>query len=223
MSTNGTSEAQYILHEQHDSGNCYKIRLTASLLGQLNKLRLIQYNVLKQETRTPEYLQNINSNGRVPVLQIDPSTFLPESNAACYYLATDPNPRPGTRSLVPSDRLEQARMLQWMFFEQYTHEPSVAVLRFWKTFVGLDNISDVQRVQLPGKEKQARDALSVMEKHLAEGRQWFVGDGVTLADVALFAYTHCAHSAGLDLKEWPSVAAWVERVRNLDGFVSMEE
>lgn len=220
MATTNNDDPEYTLHEMHLSGNCYKIRLVASLLG--IKLKLLEYNTLKGESRTADYTTRVNANGRVPVLQIGSDTFLPESDAACYYLASDPNAK---RKLIPDDRLEHARMLQWMFFEQYSHEPCVAVLRFWRIFVGLENLSEVQRVQLPGKEQQAREALGVMERHLGEdgGRLWFVGKDVSLADLMLFAYTHCLGDSGLEIAEWPRVREWVDRVRGLEGFVAMED
>ncbi len=109
------------LHEDPRSGNCYKIRLTAALLGL--PLERVQYDIMKGETRTPHFLQTVNANGRIPVLQID-DRFLPESNAACWYLAEGSN-------LIPADRFDRADMLRWMFFEQYNHEPNIATLRFW--------------------------------------------------------------------------------------------
>ena len=122
-----------ILHEYSASGNCYKIRLTAGLLGLPIERR--EYDILKGETRTPEFLAHVNANGRIPVLQVG-DRFLPESNAACFYLAD------GTR-LVPEDRFDRADMLRWMFFEQYNHEPNIATLRFWLAYVGeADGIAD---------------------------------------------------------------------------------
>lgn len=206
----------------HISGNCYKIRLTASLLG--IKLNLIEYNIHKSETRTQRFTTHVNANGRVPTLQIDSSTFIPESNAACVYLASSPDAR---RKLIPDDRLEHAQMLQWMFFEQYSHEPNVAVLRNWRAFVGMENLTELQRLQVEGKEKAGKEALDVMERHLGgnggEERKWFVGDDVSVADVALFAYTHCADTAGFDLAGWPRVKAWVERVSEVDGFTALDD
>ena len=210
---------KFTLHEMHNSGNCYKIRLTAALLG--IKLDLIEYNTLKGETRTQDYLSDVNANGRIPVLQTGNDTFLPESGAACFYLASGNDAAIKRRKLIHDDRLEHARMLQWMFFEQYSHEPAIAVLRFWRTMVGVDNLSDLQRLQISTKEKQAREVLAVMHGHL-EGREWFVGDEVTLADVVLFAYTHCLADTGLELADWRAVEAWVERVKTLDGFVSLQ-
>lgn len=204
------------LHQTTRSGNCYKIPLTAALVG--TKIdKVINYNTLKGETRTEHYLSNINSNGKVPVLQIGSETFMPESNAAMYYIA-DKSP------LIPTDRLLHAQMLQWMFFEQYSHEPAIAVLRFWVAIKGLDNCTEDERKSVPAKTKAGEAALDVMEKHLSAegGRKWFIGDGVTLADVALFAYTHVAHeSTYFDLMDWPNVRDWCERVTGLDGFVSM--
>ena len=208
----------FTLYEMHLSGNCYKIRLAASLLG--IKLKLVEHDVTKGETQTPEFLSNINSNGRVPVLKIGKDVLLPESSAACFYLASTAS-SPKTK-LIPDDKLENARMLQWMFFEQYSHEPAIAVLRFWYKFVGEGNFTDYHKMLLPRKMEQGKKALDVMEEHL-EGREWFVGDGVTLADVVLFAYTHCAHEGRIDLEEWPRVKQWVRRVEGIDGFISMDE
>src|SRR3569833_2719120 len=130
-----------ILHEYAASGNCYKIRLTAALLGLPIERR--EYDILKGETRTPEFLLLINANGWISVLQVG-ERFIPESNAACFYLGE------GTR-LVPEERFDRADMLRWMFFEQYSHEPYVATLRFWLAFVGEDKLSEVQRSQLEAK------------------------------------------------------------------------
>lgn len=213
-----SQQEQLTLHEAHLSGNSYKVRLTASLLG-IRIHKLIDYNVLKQETRTPEYLARVNANGRLPVLQVGNDTFLPESNAACYYLADDPDSK---ANLIPRDRLEHARMLQWMFFEQYSHEPCIAVLRFWRTMVGVDNLTETQKAQIPGKEKQAAEVLDVMEHHLT-GREWFVANHVSLADVVLFAYTHCLDESGLDISKWPAIERWVGRVEGLERYVKLAD
>jgi glutathione S-transferase len=110
-----------LLHEYAASGNCYKVRLTAALLG--IELERREYDIMKGETRTPEFLQNVNANGRIPVLQVG-DRFIPESNAACYFIAAG-------SGLIPADRFDRADMLHWMFWEQYNHEPNVATLRFW--------------------------------------------------------------------------------------------
>ena len=138
-----------ILHEDPLSGNCYKIRLTAALLALPIERKF--YDIQKGETRTPEFLAQVNANGRIPVLQVG-DKFLPESDAACFYLADD-------SALVPADRWDRADMLRWMFWEQYNHEPSLATLRYWLTYIGEDNPTDVQRAQIPGKRAAVEAAL----------------------------------------------------------------
>src|SRR5687768_17049925 len=162
------------LHEDVLSGNCYKIRLTAALLGL--RLERKSYDIMRGETRTPEFLANVNANGRIPVLQAG-ERFLPESNAACWYLADG-------SALIPTDRWDRADTLRWMFWEQYNHEPTIATLRFWLHFVGEANLTELQRLQLPGKRAAGEAALALMNEHLA-GREWFVGGQVSLADIAL--------------------------------------
>ena len=198
------------LHEYAQSGNCYKIRLTAGLLGVAIERR--EYDIMKGETRTPEFLARINPNGRIPVLQVG-ERFIPESNAACFYLG-DGTP------LVPEDRFDRADMLRWMFFEQYNHEPNVATLRFWIAFVGEDRLSDVQRAQLPAKRAAGEAALKLMDEHLAS-RAFLVGDRLSLADVALYAYTHVAGDGGFDLGRYPAVASWLRRVEAAPGYQPM--
>ncbi|HYG48130.1 MAG TPA: glutathione S-transferase family protein [Allosphingosinicella sp.] len=190
-----------ILHEYSQSGNCYKIRLTAALLGLPIERR--EYDIQKGETRTPQFLAEVNPNGRIPVLQIG-DRFIPESNAACFYLADG-------SELVPGDRFDRADMLRWMFFEQYNHEPNVATLRFWLAFVGEERLSDLQRALLPGKREAGEAALRLMEEHLA-GRDYFVAGRLSLADIALYAYTHVAQDGGFDLGRYPAIAAWIARV-----------
>jgi glutathione S-transferase len=200
-----------ILHEYTQSGNCYKVRLTAALLGIPIERR--EYDILKGETRTPEFLASVNSNGRIPVLQIG-ERFIPESNAACYYLAT-------ASSLIPADRFNHADMLRWMFFEQYNHEPNIATLRFWKGWIGLGNLSDVQRMQIPAKEAAGRAALELMDQYLSE-RDWFAGDQLSLADIALFAYTHVADDADFALVDYPGIIAWIERIKAVPNYISLD-
>lgn len=190
-----------ILHEYSASGNCYKVRLTAAHLGL--ELERREYDILKGETRTPEFLAEVNSNGRIPVLQAG-DRFIPESNAACFYLADG-------SALIPADRFDRADMLRWMFFEQYNHEPNIATLRFWLRYVGLEALTGLQREQIGIKRKAGNDALKVMDDHLA-GREWFAGDSMSLADISLFAYTHVADEADFDLELYPNVIAWMERI-----------
>ena len=200
-----------ILHEYAASGNCYKVRLTAAHAG--IELDRREYDIMKGETRTPDFLANVNSNGRIPVLQVD-DRFIPESNAASFYLAD------GT-ALVPSDRFDRADMLRWMFFEQYSHEPNIATLRFWLRYVGLEALSGMQREQIAVKRKAGNEALKVMDEHLA-GREWLVGSAFSLADICLFAYTHVADEAGFDLELYPNVIAWMERIMLLPKHVPMD-
>ena len=203
---------ELILHQDPRSGNCYKIALTAVLLG--IPLTIRSYDIMQGESRTPEFLARINANGRIPVLQIG-DRFLPESNAACWYLAQG-------SALVPDDRFNQADVLRWMFFEQYNHEPNVATLRFWLRFVGQDKLSGAQQAQIPAKRAAGDAALRLMDDHLA-ANDWFVGGGATLADIALFAYTHVCEQGSFALDDYPAVLAWLARMRALPGFVMMEE
>jgi glutathione S-transferase len=207
---------QLTLHEDPFSGNCYKIRLTAALLGLPVERRL--YDITKGETRTPEFLREINANGRIPVLQIGSlaaSRFLPESNAACWYLAEG-------SSLIPRDRFDRADMLRWMFFEQYSHEPNVATLRFWLSKLGEANLNEFQRGQVAAKRSAGDAALKLMDEHLVR-QDWFVGNAATLADIALYAYTHVAEGGGFRLGDYPAVSAWLARVASLPGYVAMDQ
>ncbi len=200
-----------VLHEDPVSGNCYKIRLVAAHCGLPLERRF--YDILKGETRTPEFLAQVNANGRIPVLQIG-DRFLPESGAACFYLA-DGSP------LIPADRFERADMLRWMFFEQYNHEPNVATLRFWLAFIGEGRLSEAQRAALPAKRKAGEAALDLMDEHLG-AHNFFVAGRFTLADVVLYAYTHVADAGGFDLSHWPAVQAWCARVAALPDHVAMD-
>lgn len=203
------------LHEDPRSGNCYKIKLTAALLGL--PLATRQYDIMQGETRTPEFLATINPNGRIPVLQIGEGAdarFLPESNAACWYLAHG-------SALIPTDRLGQADMLRWMFFEQYSHEPNIATLRFWLRFVGEARLSEEQRAQMMAKRVAGAAALDLMNGHLAT-RAFLCGEAVSLSDIALFAYTHVAEEGGFRLGDYPHIGGWIARVQALPGFVAMD-
>jgi glutathione S-transferase len=200
-----------ILHEYAASGNCYKVRLTAALLGL--KLERREYDIMAGETRSADFLAGVNANGRIPVLQAG-ERFIPESNAACFYLAD------GT-VLVPEDRFDRADMLRWMFWEQYNHEPNVATLRFWHGWIGEANWSELQRVQYPAKKAAGEAALALMEEHFAR-RDWLVGATLTLADIALYAYTHVAEGGGFRLADYPAVRAWLKRVQGVPDYLPMD-
>ncbi|MDR5736929.1 MULTISPECIES: glutathione S-transferase family protein [unclassified Caballeronia] len=195
----------YHVHGVSASGNCYKVRLA---LEQLNlPYAWHEVDMMHGATRTDEF-KKLNPNGKVPVLCIDETTTLSESDAILCYLA-DGTP------LMPDDRLQRAQVLQWMFFEQYSHEPYVAVARFILQFL---KQSDDPR--LPDKTAGSYRALDVMEQHLAT-RTFLVAERYTVADIALFAYTHVADEAGLDLSRYPSIRAWLDRVRSQPRHVAM--
>ncbi|MBH0111491.1 glutathione S-transferase family protein [Novosphingobium sp. YJ-S2-02] len=199
-----------VLHEDVRSGNCYKIRLTAALLG--TRLERRGYDILKGDTRSPDFLAQVNANGRIPVLQVG-TRFLPESNAACWYLAEG-------SALIPEDAFQRADMLRWMFFEQYNHEPNIATLRFWLLYLGEANLSATQRGQIPVKRAAGEEALRVMNEHLA-ARDWFVGDSVSLADLVLYPYTHVCEAGGFRLQDYPAICRWLDRIAALPGYVAM--
>ena len=195
------------LYDNRISGNGYKPRL---LLAHLDRaFERIEVDIDNGGSRTPAFLRK-NPNGRIPVLELEDGTCLAESNAILFYLAE------GTRFL-PSDRLTRAQSLQWMFFEQYSHEPFIAVVRHW---LHLGKLTEAQQAQLPAKRKGGHAALAVMEGHLGEA-DWFGGAGMTIADIALYAYTHVAGEGGFDLGAYPNVSAWLARVAAEPGHVPM--
>jgi glutathione S-transferase len=197
------------LYDFMGSGNGYKARLLLAQLGLPYKL--VERDILKGETRTPEFLAK-NPNGRIPTLQLEDGTHLAESDAILWYLAE------GTR-FAPADRLQRAQTLQWMFFEQYSHEPNIAVVRFWRHFIS--KLSPLQELDLPGRVEKGYAALGVMEQHLAR-HQYFVGGRYGLADIALYAYTHVAPEGNFDLDHYPHVSSWLARVASQPGYVSMD-
>ncbi|KIW78691.1 hypothetical protein Z517_08530 [Fonsecaea pedrosoi CBS 271.37] len=218
---------KFTLHEDPISANCYKIRLTAALLGIPLERRL--YSILNGETRTAEFLSTVSSFGRIPVLQIGDSTFLPESNAACFYLADAAGPAFTSSSplqvatLIPQDPLQRAEMLRWMFFEQNQHEVNIATLRFWLYIIGEDKLEASRRAQIKAKVAAGEQVLDCMEDHLAKSEHgWFVGDSITLADICLFAYTHIAGDAKFELSRWPSILKWCEQVKHVPGYIPMD-
>ena len=203
-------DGQLILHEYAPSGNCYKIRLTAAHLDV--PLTRRNYDIMAGETRTPGFLAQVNANGRIPVLQIG-DRFLPESNAACFWLADGSH-------LIPQARIARADMLRWMFWEQYNHEPNIATLRFWRAFVGEAQLSDAQRAQIAAKQAAGEAALELMDDQLGRTR-WLAGDSFSLADICLYAYTHVAAEGGFDLGGYSSVLRWIGDVSRLPGHVPL--
>ena len=189
------------------SGNCYKIKL---LLAQLHTpYQWEEVDLFNAGTQTPQFLA-MNPNAEVPVLELSPGEFLPQSNAILFYLAE------GT-PFWPGERLARARALQWLFFEQYSHEPYIAVARSINRFMAADH---PRRAELPRLLERGHNALAVMEHHLAT-RAFFVNDIYSIADIALFAYTHVAHEGGFDLARFPKISAWLARVKTQPGFVPL--
>jgi glutathione S-transferase len=187
------------------SGNCHKVKMALEILG--IPYRWHEVDLLGGETRSAAFLGR-NPNGQVPVLQVDATTYLAESNAILCYLAEG-------SGLWPGERLARAQVLQWLFFEQYSHEPCVAVARFIRMF--RRRLDDPR---LPGLLERAAGVLGVMERHL-EGRGFFVGPALTIADLSLYAYTHRADEAGIDLAGYPRIRGWLERVAAVPGVTQM--
>ncbi len=192
------------------SGNCYKVRLAARQLG--IALTLKNYGLHDGSTRKPEFLSK-NPNGRVPLLELDDGRVLAESDAILWYLAE------GT-SLLPHDSWERAQVLQWMFFEQYSHEPYIAVARFWLRFAPAEELAK-KRHLVPEWHAKGNAALGVMQTHLAR-HDWFAGARYSIADIALYGYTHCAADGGFDLSAYPAVRAWLRRVTEQPGYVPLD-
>ena len=194
------------LYDNLDSGNGYKVRLVLAQLG--IAYRRIELDILKRETRTAEFLKK-NPNGRIPTLELDDGTCLPESNAIIFYLA-DGTP------LLPNDRLQRAQVLRWMFFEQYSHEPNIATVRFWMHL--LPSLTELQKAQIQPKREAGYAALDIMESHL-EANDFFVAGRYTIADVALYAYTHVAEEGGFDLARYSAIQRWFGRVAAQPGYI----
>ncbi len=194
------------LYEYSPSGNCYKIRLLLTQLG--IPFERTQIDILKGESRTPEFLLK-NPNGRIPVLEIAPGKFLFESNAIMFYLSEG-------SEFFPDDKWERAKVMQWLFFEQYSHEPFIATSRFWY----MTGKAEEYREALQQKQAPGYAALGLMEKHLTEN-EFFAGDRYTIADIGLFAYTHVAGEGGFDLSGFPAIQTWIDRVQNQPRHISI--
>lgn len=197
------------LYDFLPSGNGYKIRLLLTQLGM--PFERVELNILKGETRTPEFLSK-NPNGKIPIIEIEPGKYLAESNAILVYLSE------GTEFL-PYDRFLRAQVLQWLCFEQYSHEPFIATSRFWISILGK---TEKYSEAIKQKREPGYAALSLMEKHLTS-HTFFVGERYTIADIALFAYTHVADEGGFDLRQFPTIQAWIERVKAQPRYISITQ
>jgi glutathione S-transferase len=198
----------FTVYGMSDSGNCYKVRLALEQLAL--PYRWIEVDPARGETRTPEFLA-MNANGKVPTLELEDGTFLPESNAILHYLAD------GSR-LLPAGRVQRARVLQWMFFEQYSHEPYVAVAR---AIVRYQPPDSPRRGELARLLERGGQALAVMQRHL-EHEPFFVDARYSIADIALYAYTHCAGDGGFELSAYPAIESWLARVKSQSRHVAMQ-
>ena len=197
----------YRLYHMQSSGNCWKPRVALHQLGL--DFELVDVDIMKGESRTEAFMAR-NPNGRVPLLELPDGRFLAESNAMLAFLAE------GT-DLIPADRYARALVFQWMFFEQYSHEPYIAVARYWRHLEGKEPPEAV-----PGQiEDRGNAALGVMEQRLAEA-PFFAGDIYSIADIALYAYTHVAHEGGFSLKDFPNIRAWLTRTAATPRFVGMD-
>ena len=197
-----------LLYDSPVSGNCYKVRLLLAHLGVPYERSTV--DVVDRSNR-PELLGGLNPALRVPTLVLDDGRPLAESGAILWYFGE------GTQ-FVPDDRYDRAQVLQWMFFEQYDHEPAIAVVRFWVAYSGRpEAFAD----RLQERTAAGQRALAAMERHL-DGRDWLVGEGMTLADVALYAYTHVADEGGFDLDLYPGIGRWLDRVAAEPGHVPID-
>jgi len=194
-----------LLYDSPVSGNCYKVRLLLAHLGLPYERRRV--DVVDRSNR-PELLGGLNPALRVPTLVLDDGRPLAESGAILWYFGE------GTR-FVPEDRYDRAQVLQWMFFEQYDHEPAIAVARFWLAYSGRPEAFEDR---LRERQKAGHRALAAMERHL-EGKRFLVGESMTLADVALYAYTHVADEGGFELDGYPAINEWLKRVATEPGHV----
>jgi len=194
------------LYDYLESGNGYKIRLLLTQLG--IPFERIELDIRKGETRTPEFLHKF-PNGRIPAIEFDDGKLLFESNAIISYFAED-------TPFMPIDRFQRAQVLQWLFFEQYSHEPYIASVRY---LVMHPEVADPRRAIVDTMMRpRGYDALAVMEGHL-KSREWFVGERYSVADIALYAYTHVADEGGFDLAGYPAIRAWLERVKSQPRYI----
>ena len=195
------------------SGNCYKIKLLLAHLGceQDRDYQWVHIDILAGESRTPEFLAR-NPNGRIPVLELNDGRYLSESNAILNFLAEG-------SAWLPAEPWQRAHVLKWQFFEQYSHEPYIAVARFIALFLGLPEES---RAEYEAKHEGGYKALAVMEEQLQQ-TDYLVGNAATVADISLYAYTHVADEGGFDLASYPAVRAWLSRMAAQPRHITMSE
>jgi glutathione S-transferase len=198
-----------LLYNSQPSGNCYKVRLLLTQLGVPFEKR--EFDVVNRDNRA-ELLGDKNPALRVPVLELDDGRHLAESNAIIWYLADG-------SAYLPNNPFERAQVLQWMFFEQYSHEPHIAVARFW---ISILRQEERYREQIARRHELGYLALDAMERYLT-GRTWFVDDRYTIADIALYAYTHVADEGGFDLSGYPEINAWLSRVADEPGHITIDD
>jgi glutathione S-transferase len=189
------------------SGNCYKIKLLMQFL--CVKHEWVHVDILANETHTDEF-KKMNPNTRIPVVKLGNNKYLWESNAILNYLAED-------TQFLPHEKYEKAKVLQWQFFEQYSHEPYIATARYINKYLGLPKDREAE---YHGKQVGGYKALSIMEKHLADNK-FFLGGNVTIADISLYAYTHVADEGGFDLSEYLNIRRWFNDFENIPGYVKM--
>jgi glutathione S-transferase len=199
----------YTLYSMQRSGNSYKVRLALARIG--IPYNLVEVNILQGESRTPEFLAK-NPNGQVPLLEVAPNRHLAESNAILWYVA-------GGTALAPEDRIQRAEALQWMFFEQHSLEPNIGAAYFWLALI--KGGRDLQSHALEDWMENGDRALGVMEMHLSK-YPYFVANRFTIADIALYAYTHVANQCDFDLTRYPAVCKWIDRVAAEPGYVAMD-
>ncbi|XDD43045.1 glutathione S-transferase family protein [Leptospira sp. WS60.C2] len=196
------------IYGDSQSGNCYKLQLVASFLN--ISYEWIELDIKNGDTKTESFLK-LNPNGKIPILLLDDGKVLSESNAILNFLAEG-------SELVPKDSFEKAKVLQWQFFEQYSHEPYIAVARFIQHYLG---IPEERKVEYESKRSGGYKALRVMEIQL-EKTPFLIGERLTVADISLFAYTHVAHEGGFDLSEYPKIREWIQRIQNQKNFIPMK-
>jgi len=199
----------FTLYSMRRSGNCYKVRLALAQLDIPHEL--VEIDILQGETRTPEFLA-MNPSGHVPLLKVSSDRYIAESNAILWYIA-------GDTALVPEDRADRAELLQWMFFEQHSLEPNLGAAYFWLTLV--KGGRELQQHALEDWLEEGERALGVMERHLAR-HEFFAAGRYTIADIALYGYTHLAHLADFDVSRFPAVRAWLDRVAAQPSHITMD-